>query len=166
MSHLVWASDTLELNDTGSFAGTGQRPMPVKNRHRFFCFFSMSGEKMSVEMETKQIFIEKEPWWISAVKQLGLPTILLMLVGFGVYNSSVWLGQNILKPLTERQVEFINQVEKSVQKITIIVEDHQKNNSLIAKELEKINSGIEKLNISSTDNGKKLEKIDANLHKQ
>lgn len=121
---------------------------------------------MSVEMETKQIFIEKEPWWISAVKQLGLPTILLMLVGFGVYNSSVWLGQNILKPLTERQVEFINQVEKSVQKITIIVEDHQKNNSLIARELEKINSGIEKLNTSSTDNGKKLEKIDANLHKQ
>jgi hypothetical protein len=129
--------------------------------------FLLSGElEMSVEMETKQIFIEKEPWWISGIKQLGLPTILLILIGLGAYNSSVWLGQNVLKPLTERQVEFINQVEKSVQKITVIVEDHQKNNSLIARELEKINSGIEKLNISSTDNGKKLEKIETNLNKQ
>lgn len=114
---------------------------------------------MSTTQETRQVLIEKEPWWIAAVKQLGLPTILLMLIGFGTYNASVWLGQNVLKPLTERQIEFINQVDKSVEKITIIIEDHQKNNGLIARELEAINNGIKSLNEKSDRQNTSLDSI-------
>jgi len=119
---------------------------------------------MSVEMETKQVFIEKEPWWVVATKQLGLPTVLLILVGIGIYNSSTWLGSNILKPLTERQIEFINQVEKSVERITYIVEEHQKNNGVIARELESLNSGIDKLNNASDKQNKTLEAIEQKLN--
>lgn len=119
---------------------------------------------MSVEMETKQVFIEKEPWWVVATKQLGLPTVLLILVGIGIYNSSTWLGSNILKPLTERQIEFINQVEKSVERITYIVEEHQKNNGVIARELESLNSGMNKLNNASEKQNKTLEAIEQKLN--
>lgn len=115
-------------------------------------------------METKQVYIEKEPWWVVATKQLGLPTVLLILVGIGIYNSSTWLGSNVLKPLTERQIEFINQVEKSVERITYIVEEHQKNNGVIARELESLNSGIDKLNNASDKQNKTLEAIEQKLN--
>lgn len=114
---------------------------------------------MSITQETRQVLIEKEPWWISAVKQLGLPTMLLILIGLGAYNASVWLGENVLKPLTERQIEFISQVDKSVQKITLIIEDHQKNNGLIARELEAINNGIKSLNEKSDRQNTSLDSI-------
>jgi|688.fasta_scaffold252564_4 hypothetical protein len=137
--------------------------MPVKNRHRFF-YSTITGKPMSTQQELREVYVEKEPWWITATKQLGLPTVLLVLLGIGIYNASVWLGSNVLRPLTERQIEFINQVDVSVKKITTIVEEHQKNNGLIARELEAINNGIEKLNVSSNENGKKLEKIEASLN--
>lgn len=107
--------------------------------------------------------MEKEPWWITAVKQLGLPTVLLVLLGVGIYNASIWLGENVLKPLTERQIEFINQVDKSVQKITTIVEEHQKNNGVIARELEGISIGIRSLNDKSDKQNKTLETIEHQL---
>jgi hypothetical protein len=118
---------------------------------------------MSIEVETRQVYVEKEPWWITTIKQLGLPTVLLILLGIGAYNGSVWLGENVIQPLTARQIQFINQVDESVQKITVIVEEHQKNNGKIANELEGISIGIKSLNEKSDKQNKTLETIEHQL---
>lgn len=113
-----------------------------------------------------QIYVQKEPWWVFTVKQLGLPTVLLLVLVYGVYQSATWFGANILIPLTERQLVFINQVDESVKRITQIVEEHQKNNGLIARELESINEGIQATNEGIKTNNMRLESIEKVLNKQ
>jgi hypothetical protein len=117
------------------------------------------------QKDVMQVLIEKEPWWMTVTKQLGLPTVLLLIMVYGVYQSAIWFGTTILVPLTERQLTFINQVDESVQKITTIVEDHQKNNGLIARELEAINAGIKTMNQETKSNGERLEAIEKVLNK-
>jgi hypothetical protein len=137
--------------------------MSVERSASVFLLYRSKGLTMSIEAETRQVYIEKEPWWVSGIKQLGLPTILLILLGFGAYNAAAWLGENVIKPLTERQIEFINQVDKSVEKITNIIEEHQKNNGVIAKELDNLNNGMMKLNETTDRNNQTLESIKNNL---
>jgi hypothetical protein len=117
------------------------------------------------QKDATQVLIEKEPWWMTVTKQLGLPTVLLLIMVYGVYQSAIWFGTTILVPLTERQMAFINQVDESVQKITTIVEEHQKNNGLIARELEAINAGIKTMNQETKSNGERLEAIEKVLNK-
>ena len=120
---------------------------------------------MTEQKDVMQVLIEKEPWWMTVTKQLGLPTGLLLVMVYGVYQSAIWFGTTILVPLTERQMTFINQVDESVQKITTIVEDHQKNNGLIARELEAINAGIKTMNQETKSNGERLQAIEKVLNK-
>lgn len=120
---------------------------------------------MVEEKEVLSVLVEKEPWWMNVIKQLGLPTVLLLIIMYGAWQSAVWFGKTILVPLTERQMMFINQVDESVQKITTIVEEHQKNNGLIARELESINNGIRGLNDETKNNGERLEAIENVLNK-
>lgn len=120
---------------------------------------------MVEQKEILPVLVEKEPWWMNVIKQLGLPTVLLLLLMYGAWQAAIWFGQTILVPLTERQMTFINQVDESVQKITTIVEEHQKNNGLIARELEAINTGIKGLNDETKNNGERLEAIEKVLNK-
>ena len=120
---------------------------------------------MTEQKDVMQVLIEKEPWWMTVTKQLGLPTVLLLIMVYGVYQAAMWFGTTILVPLTERQMTFINQVDESVQKITTIVEDHQKNNGLIARELEAINAGIKTMNQETKSNGERLQAIEKVLNK-
>lgn len=113
----------------------------------------------------KEILVRDEPWWMVTIKQLGLPTMLLLILVYGAWESASWFGSNILIPLTERQIIFINQVDESVKKITEIVEKHQENNGLIARELDAINVGIQEMNEGTKMNGQRLEAIEKVLHK-
>jgi len=117
------------------------------------------------QQEVTQILVEKEPWWMNVIKQLGLPTMLLLVLVYGAWEGATWFGTNILVPLTERQIIFINQVDESVKKITDIVEKHQQNNGMIAKELDSINLGIQQMNEGTKANGQRLENIEKVLNK-
>jgi len=115
--------------------------------------------------ELAQIVVEKEPWWMNVIKQLGLPTLLLLVMVYGVYQGAIWFGTNILVPLTERQIVFINQVDESVKKITEIIEEHQQNNGLIARELNSLNEGVQQMNLETKANGERLKSIEILLNK-
>jgi hypothetical protein len=144
-------------------SGRNRTRSPCEISGRAFC---ISGAEAVVEQkEILPVLVEKEPWWMNVVKQLGLPTFLLLIMSWGVYQSATWFGTTILIPLTDRQLTFINQVDESVQKITTIVEEHQKNNGLIARELESINAGIKVMNIETKSNGERLENIEKVLNK-
>jgi hypothetical protein len=117
------------------------------------------------EQEVAKVLVEKEPWWMNVIKQLGLPTLLLLVMVYGVYQCAVWFGTTILVPLTERQLIFINQVDESVKKITEIIDQHKKNNGMIAEELEAISTGIQTMNVETKSNGQRLEAIERVLNK-
>lgn len=115
--------------------------------------------------EKREILVRDEPWWMVTIKQLGLPTLLLLVLVYGAWEGATWFGTNILIPLTERQIIFINQVDESVKKITEIVEKHQENNGMIARELDSINTGIQQMNEGTKQNGQRLEAIEKVLNK-
>lgn len=117
------------------------------------------------EEAPSKVFLQREHWGIALVKQLGLPTALLMIMIYGVYQGATWFGAKVLIPLTDRQMEFIDQVDQSVQKITTIIEEHQKNNGMISRELEGINAGIKSLNAQTERNGERLQAIETTLNK-
>lgn len=116
-------------------------------------------------VSTENVFIQKEPWWVQVIKQLGLPTLLLLLGIFGAYQAASWFGREVIVPLSDRQIKFIDQVEDSVQKITAIIEEHQRNAAVIAKELDTLNKGISDLNEKTKQNGDKLQSIEEVLNK-
>lgn len=118
-----------------------------------------------VEEPQKEIFVRDEPWWMVTIKQLGLPTLLLLVLVYGAWEAASWFGSNILIPLTERQIIFINQVDESVKKITEIVERHQENAGLMARELDAINTGINNMTQETKTNGQRLEAIEKVLSK-
>jgi len=115
---------------------------------------------------SNKVFLQREHWGISLVKQLGLPTALLLIMIYGIYQSATWFGAKVMIPLTDRQLEFIDQVDKSVQRVATVVEEHQKNNVLIAQQLEGINAGIRSLNSQTERNGERLQAIETTLNKK
>lgn len=120
---------------------------------------------MSTDQPQTQLVLQKEPWWMGAIKQLGVPTALLIALGVGGYRASAWVGENVVKPLTDRQIKFIDSVDENVQKISVIVEEHQKNNVKIADELGSIDNGVRSLNETTKMNGQRLEAIEGKLDK-
>lgn len=71
----------------------------------------------------------KPPWWMEAVKTLGLPTVFLGVMTYMVWSAGVWTGQNVVMPLFTKQIAFIDEATKATQSMTSSTE-------IISKTLE------------------------------
>ncbi len=69
--------------------------------------------------------LEKEaPWWIGAVKSLGLPTCFLMALLYMIWTAATWAGDTVVVPLFKKQMEFIDEASKMTSEInnaTIVI---------------------------------------------
>ena len=52
--------------------------------------------------------------FITIAKDFGIPIALLVFLCFAIWKVLVWLGNEVVKPLTERHIKFIDKVEKSI----------------------------------------------------
>lgn len=59
--------------------------------------------------------VEKPPWWMDAVKTLGLPTLFLGVMTYAVWSAGIWAGQTIVVPLFNKQIAFIDEATKMTQ---------------------------------------------------
>lgn len=99
---------------------------------------------------------------IGAAKTLGVSSVILAFIAFGVYKAGTWAGENILLPVTKRHLEFLDETAKtqretadSVRKST---ESQSKQTDILAKQgdtmdrvaksIEKQAKALEKLNIT------------------
>lgn len=62
--------------------------------------------------------VEKPPWWMDAVKTLGLPTMFLGVMTYMVWSAGIWAGQTVVIPLFNKQVAFIDEATKMTQGMT------------------------------------------------
>ena len=62
--------------------------------------------------------MEKPPWWMDAVKTLGLPTMFLGVMTYMVWSAGIWAGQTVVIPLFNKQVAFIDEATKMTQGMT------------------------------------------------
>ena len=65
----------------------------------------------------------KAPWYIDAVKTLGVPTVFLFCVLYMLWVSGQWAGTTILLPLYQKQSQFIESATKMTEKMMVTTDE-------------------------------------------
>lgn len=116
------------------------------------------------------------PWWMDAIKTLGLPTAFLMVLLYMIWSAGTWTGTNVVMPLFQKQTEFIQSAAEMTTKVSANVEiinktlhahsEHSVETLRIASETKDlvIQNGNAVRNIADTNNEVVgvLKKIEAN----
>jgi hypothetical protein len=78
--------------------------------------------------------------WLTIIDRLGLPCVALIAIGYGLYNSARWLGNNILMPIHQRHLVFLDRLEAGISRI---VETQHDQSSQIIHLTQKISDSLE-----------------------
>jgi len=54
---------------------------------------------------------------ISVAERLGVSFAFLMLILFGFAKAAYWLGDKVIIPLTSKHIDFIDRLEKALEKV-------------------------------------------------
>jgi hypothetical protein len=60
--------------------------------------------------------------WFTTLEKIGLPGFILVLLLIGLWKSFVWASSNILLPLTERHISFLDKLEKNFDQIDTAIQ--------------------------------------------
>lgn len=60
--------------------------------------------------------------WTTTLEKIGLPGFILLLLLVGLWKSFVWASSNILLPLTERHISFLDKLEKNFDQIDTAIQ--------------------------------------------
>ena len=63
---------------------------------------------------------EKTDWRIKAIKELGLPVCLLAVMIAGLWYGGSWTGNQIVLPLFNRQIQFIDSTDSAMRDMVSI----------------------------------------------
>ena len=55
--------------------------------------------------------------WIAILEKLGVPVAALFGLSYGVFTTLKWFGNNIVMPLHQRHLIFLDRLEAGIQKI-------------------------------------------------
>jgi len=68
---------------------------------------------------------------IQIAKEFGIPVAFLVFICGAIWKISSWLGENVVKPMTERHIKFVDKIENSILEQT-------KNLEALTKESAKV----------------------------
>lgn len=86
-----------------------------------------------------------DPKLINAVSRIGVPIIILAVVGFWLHHAAAWSAAHIVTPLVNQQVQFMEEVAAASKK-----------NS---ETLQQMGVAIEQLKDSANSQAKTLERV-------
>jgi hypothetical protein len=66
-----------------------------------------------------------EPWQIKLAKQLGLPTVFLLILLYFIYQAGTWIAHSIAMPLFEKQTKFIDKATDMMSDMSDTLRDNQ-----------------------------------------
>ena len=78
--------------------------------------------------------------WLTIIDRLGLPVVALITIGYGLHNSARWLGNNILMPIHQRHLIFLDRLEAGISRI---VDTQHDQSSQIIHLTQKISDHLE-----------------------
>ena len=55
--------------------------------------------------------------WPNLIDKLGVPVAALAAIGYSIYSTIRWIGNNILMPIHQRHLLFLDRLETSIDKI-------------------------------------------------
>ena len=102
---------------------------------------------------------DKVPWWIKVFRELGLPVAIICVMGYGGWHAVTWFGNSIALPMFQRQMIFIDEVQKATQDIASAVQQGEKSRAEMAGHLQAMSE-------TAKEQTSVLEEIKAELKKQ
>jgi len=78
--------------------------------------------------------------WLTIIDRLGLPVVALIAIGYGIHNSARWLGNDILMPIHQRHLIFLDRLEAGISRI---VDTQHDQSSQIIHLTQKISDHLE-----------------------
>lgn len=89
--------------------------------------------------------------WISLLQTFGLPVVCLFALATAVWRALIFLGANILKPLADRHIAFIDKLQEVIEsqhsETTRLVRQHES----VATRIETIAKKIEEIATALTE---------------
>ena len=86
---------------------------------------------------------EKAPWWMEAIKTLGLPTVFLLAIVYMLWSAGRWAGSVIIYPLFEHQTKMIDNVDgmvnATIQSMKSIEQSLKANNEQCIETMKTVN---------------------------
>ena len=81
---------------------------------------------------------EKIHWAVDAIKNLGVPTAILCVLTYGIWQAAGWASENVLKPLVQHQTKMMESLEDSSRQQTVALEKIQESIANQEELLEKV----------------------------
>jgi hypothetical protein len=98
----------------------------------------------------KKAKMDKQPWWMETAKQLGMPTVFLLLLLWMVYEGGKWTGNNVIAPIAKKQIEFIekasvmtDQMSRTIDSIDHRMEESARSIKATAESLMLLDESVE-----------------------
>lgn len=90
--------------------------------------------------------------YITLLMQLGLPTVALIWLARASREASVWFGENVVKPVASKHIEFVESTKatnqsltESTQRTANAIEAMQKQHTIVASDIGEIKKRTEYL---------------------
>jgi uncharacterized protein YukE len=61
--------------------------------------------------------------WVDAVRNVGIPAVILLGIGLLVWRGGAWVGEVILRPAVEMHLEFMKAMSKAVERLVAVLEE-------------------------------------------
>lgn len=90
-----------------------------------------------------------DPKVMDAAKNLGVPTVLLAVLTFGLWQAAAWTGTHVLTPLVDQQVQFMRELSKNNEDNVGILRDISETLQSIQKTEQQQEKLLEKMHNDS-----------------
>ncbi len=61
--------------------------------------------------------------YIDAVRNVGIPALMLLGVGWGAYKSCGWLAEHVIKPVVSHHLDFLGKLSVAVDRLVKCLEE-------------------------------------------
>jgi hypothetical protein len=88
--------------------------------------------------------------WQNLLQNLGLPVTLLFAVLLALWKALVWSGTNLIKPLADKHIEFLDRTISSMDRIAVNQEKCVELQAQVSSLLEQISRRVDTLSPSNS----------------
>ena len=54
---------------------------------------------------------------VQIIREFGLPTMVLVVMGYGLWQCSAWIARELIVPMRDRHFAFLNSIESTLNAV-------------------------------------------------
>ena len=76
--------------------------------------------------------------WLQIGQSFGVPVLLLVFIGLGLWRAGMWMATTVIKPIMERHLRFLDTLERTIVGQENILDDLAKNQERLTEDIHAI----------------------------